>query len=203
MKYIKSLVLTGTLLFSALGYTSPAENLKQRLSSVTSYSANFNQTVTSAEGKVVQSGSGTFQVKRPNLFCLVTQQPQEISIISDGKTLWYYDPFVEQVTARHTKDAIADTPFILLTNNDQSAWEKYSVTQEGDNFTLIPTSKNSPIKRFQVRVEEGGFLRNFSITENDGQSNLYILRNMNNMPLEDKLFRFSVPKGVTLDDQRK
>ncbi len=29
--------------------------------------------------------------------------PQETQIISDGKTLWFYDPFVQQVTAQWVK----------------------------------------------------------------------------------------------------
>ena len=37
----------------------------------------------------------------------------------------------------------------------------------------------------------------------DGQTNLYVLRNITNQTLADSLFQFSVPKGVELDDQRK
>ncbi len=46
-------------------------------------------------------------------------------------------------------------------------------------------------------------LKNFSTTEKDGQTNLYVLRNITNQTLADSLFQFSVPKGVELDDQRK
>ena len=43
-----------------------------------------------------------------------TKSPQETQIIADGKTLWYYDPFVQQVTAQWVKDAVNNTPFVLF-----------------------------------------------------------------------------------------
>ncbi|MGR6981655.1 outer membrane lipoprotein chaperone LolA [Testudinibacter sp. P27/CKL/0425] len=185
-----------------LSWAAAVDDLQQRLSEVGSYSADFNQRVTTANGKLVQEGSGKFQVKRPNLFRLDTKKPQETQIIADGKTLWYYDPFVQQVTARKTEDAIDNTPFILLTSNDPKHWAQYTVTRKDDTFTLKPKSKDSAIKQFEVRIDSNGLLRNFSTIEQDGQANLYMLRNMNNVPLDNKLFQFKVPKGVELDDQR-
>lgn len=201
----KKSVLSATLaliLFSPLAFSAAVDELQQRLELVSSYKANFEQTVTTVAGKVVQNGSGTFKVKRPNLFRLDTTTPQETQIIADGKTLWYYDPFVQQVTAKKVDDAIDNTPFILLTSNDPKQWQQYEVTQQGDNFILTPKSKNSAIKQFQLRIDDKGLLRHFSTVEQDGQSNLYQLRNMNNLPIDSKEFSFSVPKGVELDDQR-
>ncbi|MBV7387600.1 outer membrane lipoprotein chaperone LolA [Pasteurellaceae bacterium TAE3-ERU1] len=197
-----------TLLTFALGaiastaLADAAGDLQQRLSQVSSYKADFTQRVTTAQGKLVQEGSGKFQVKRPNLFRLDTQSPQETHIIADGKTLWYYDPFVQQVTAKKVADAIVNTPFILLTTNDAAKWQQYKVTQQGDNFTLVPKAKNSNIKKFQIRIDANGLLKNFSIIEQDGQANLYQLRNINNLPIDASVFSFKVPKGVELDDQR-
>lgn len=201
-------VLKKTLLTFALGaiastaLADAAGDLQQRLSQVSSYKADFTQRVTTAQGKLVQEGSGKFQVKRPNLFRLDTQSPQETHIIADGKTLWYYDPFVQQVTAKKVADAIVNTPFILLTTNDAAKWQQYKVTQQGDNFTLVPKAKNSNIKKFQIRIDDNGLLKNFSTIEQDGQANLYQLRNINNLPIDASVFSFKVPKGIELDDQR-
>ena len=131
------------------------------------------------------------------------QSPQETKIISDGKTLWFYDPFVEQVTANWVEDAVNNTPFVLLTSNEKSHWQQYSVEQKSDTFVLKPKAKNSNIKQFDVRIDADGVLKGFSTIEKDGQSNLYILRNITNNPLPNDLFKFSVPKGAEFDDQRK
>lgn len=38
-------------------------------------------------------------MKRPNLFNWHMTSPDESVLVSDGQTLWFYNPFVEQVTA--------------------------------------------------------------------------------------------------------
>lgn len=199
-KIFAAFVLAASSQFALADATT---ELQSRLNQVNTLSADFSQTVTSAGGKNVQQGSGKLQIKRPNLFRMDTKSPQETQIISDGKTLWYYDPFVQQVTAQWVKDAVNNTPFVLLTSNDKSHWAQYEVSQQADTFVLKPKAKNSNIKQFDIRVDSNGVLRNFSTTEKDGQTNLYVLRNITNQPLADSLFQFSVPKGVELDDQRK
>ena len=89
--------LFGLAIFSMISIAWADEKavaeLQSRLEKVTQYSADFDQTVRSSKGKQIQSGKGKFMVKRPNLFRMDTQQPQENQIISDGKSLWFYDPF--------------------------------------------------------------------------------------------------------------
>lgn len=131
------------------------------------------------------------------------KSPQETEIVADGETLWFYDPFIQQATASWMKDVVDNTPFILLTTNDKHYWQQYSVTQNGDTFTLKPLSTDSTLKQFDIRVDKNGLLRSFSTIERDGQTNLYILRNIHTQPLDKKLFKFTVPKDVELDDQRK
>ncbi|HDR1345691.1 TPA: outer membrane lipoprotein chaperone LolA [Pasteurella multocida] len=192
-----------TLFLSSAAWADAASELQQRLSKVNVLSADYAQTVSLSDGKNVQQGSGTLKIKRPNLFRMDNKTPQENQIISDGKTLWFYDPFVEQVTANWVKDAVNNTPFVLLTSDDSSHWVQYNVEQKADTFTLKPKAKQSNIKQFDIRIDSEGVLRNFSTIEKDGQTNLYILRNITNQPLADGVFKFSVPKGVELDDQRQ
>ncbi|MGC6407805.1 outer membrane lipoprotein chaperone LolA [Bisgaard Taxon 45] len=192
-----------TLCFSSAVWADATSELQQRLSKVNVLSADYAQTVSSADGKNVQQGSGTLKIKRPNLFRMDNISPQESQIISDGKTLWFYDPFVAQVTANWVKEAVNNTPFVLLTSDDTSHWAQYSVEQKADTFTLKPKAKQSNIKQFDIRIDSEGVLRNFSTIEKDGQTNLYILRHITNQPLADSLFKFTLPKGVELDDQRK
>lgn len=187
--------------FAVADSQSVAE-LQKRLSGVAQYSADFEQTVRSGKGQELQKGQGKFFVKRPNLFRMESQSPQENVIVSDGKTLWFYDPFVAQVTASWVKDAVENTPFVLLTSSEKSHWQQYEVKQNGDTFVLKPKSAKSNIKQFDVRIDANGVLKGFSTIERDGQSNLYVLRNITGSAAAS-LFEFSVPKGAELDDQRK
>ncbi|WP_040977600.1 outer membrane lipoprotein chaperone LolA, partial [Necropsobacter massiliensis] len=194
-----ALLLTGV---SCSVWADAVTELQARLSKVEVLSADYSQKVSDPKGKEIQQGSGKIQIKRPNLFRMDNKAPQETQIISDGKTLWFYDPFVEQVTANWVKDAVNDTPFVLLTSDNKSHWNQYSVEQRADTFVLKPKSGKSNIKQFDIRIDADGVLKNFSTIEKDGQANLYLLRNITNQPLADNLFQFTLPKGVELDDQR-
>ena len=197
--------LTALSLFAmaSMAWANADIELQNRLNKVSVLSADFAQTVMSANGSNVHQGNGTLRIKRPNLFRMDTKSPQETQIIADGKTLWFYDPFVEQVTANWVKDAVNNTPFVLLTSNDKSHWAQYSVEQKDDTFVLKPKAKNSNIKQFDIRIDPNGVLKGFSTIEKDGQSNQYILRNITNQNLDGSLFKFTVPKDIELDDQRK
>lgn len=197
--------LTALSLFAmaSMAWANADIELQNRLNKVSVLSADFAQTVMSANGSNVQQGNGKLRIKRPNLFRMDTKSPQETQIIADGKTLWFYDPFVEQVTANWVKDAVNNTPFVLLTSNDKSHWAQYTVEQKDDRFVLKPKVKNSNIKQFDIRIDPNGVLKGFSTIEKDGQSNQYILRNITNQNLDGSLFKFTVPKGIELDDQRK
>ncbi|MFA9499824.1 outer membrane lipoprotein chaperone LolA [Mannheimia sp. E30BD] len=186
----------------ALADAQSVAELQRRLEQVSQYSADFDQTVRSSKGKEIQKGKGKFQVKRPNLFRMDTKSPQENLIVSDGKNLWFYDPFVSQVTVNTVQDAVNNTPFVLLTSSDKSHWDQYDVTQNADIFILKPKSKKSNLKQFDVRIDQNGLLKGFSTIERDGQSNLYVLRNITTGGVSSDLFKFTVPKGAELDDQR-
>ena len=82
-------------MLSLPAWANVAEELQNRLQKVHSFSAEFTQNVSSASGDQVQQGTGKIQIKRPNLFRMDNQTPQETQIISDGETLWFYDLFVE------------------------------------------------------------------------------------------------------------
>lgn len=201
----KYLNLTALLLvgISNVTWANAVNELQNRLNKIDVLSADYTQQVTDAQGKKIQQGSGKIQLKRPNLFRMDNETPQESQIIADGKTLWFYDPFVEQVTANWVEDTLNDTPFVLLTSNNPSHWQQYIVEQKSDTFIIKPKSKKSTIKQFNIRIEKDGVLKNFSTIENDGQSNLYILRKITNPALNDAIFTFTLPKGVEFDDQRK
>ncbi|EAR56359.1 hypothetical outer membrane lipoprotein carrier protein [Photobacterium sp. SKA34] len=124
-------------------------------------------------------------------------------LVSDGKTVWYYSPFVEQVTAMWLKDATEQTPFVLLTRNNEKDWSRYNVKQLADTFTLTPKDKTSSMDEFIVTVSKDGQVRNFSVVENDGQRSNYTLSKFTRTTPAADLFKFTPPKGVELDDQRQ
>ncbi|PSU36614.1 outer membrane lipoprotein chaperone LolA [Photobacterium phosphoreum] len=202
-KLVMSMLIAAPMLVASSAWAAtPQQALSSRLDKVNAFSANFTQKVTSPDGEVLVNGTGDLSIKRPNLFRWKTKTPDESLLVSDGKTVWYYSPFVEQVTAMWLKDATEQTPFVLLTRNSASDWSKYNVAQLVDTFTLTPKDKTSSMDKFVVTVSKAGDVRNFSVVETDGQRSQYVLTDFKKMTPAASLFTFTVPKGVELDDQR-
>lgn len=194
--------LMGSLVVSNV-WADAASDLKSRLDKVSSFHASFTQKVTDGSGAAVQEGQGDLWVKRPNLFNWHMTQPDESVLVSDGKTLWFYNPFVEQATATWLKDATSNTPFMLIARNQASDWKQYNVSQQGDSFSLTPKSPDGNLKQFNINVSPNGTINQFSAVEQDGQRSSYALKSQQNGTVSADKFKFTPPKGVTLDDQRQ
>ncbi|WP_034948558.1 outer membrane lipoprotein chaperone LolA [Erwinia oleae] len=188
---------------SASVLADASSDLQQRLDKVKTFHASFTQKVTDGGGQSVQDGEGELWVKRPNLFNWHMTAPDESVIISDGKTLWFYNPFVEQVSATWLKDATSNTPFMLIARNQNSDWKQYNIKQLGDNFELTPKAADGNLKQFTINVSSNGTINQFSAIEQDGQRSSYTLKSQQNGAVSADKFQFTPPKGVTLDDQRK
>jgi len=189
--------------------TTKAENSKRelmaKLAKIDFFSAEFNQRIFDENGNELQQGSGSISVSKPNLVHWQTTMPDESLIVSDGENLWFYDPFVEQVSVYTLESAIANTPILLITSNDEKLWQDYSVTQLTNNRYLISASnENSRVKSLELSFTKNVNnveLSAFNILDATGQLSVITLQHQGKVP-NANLFTFSVPEGVYLDDQR-
>ncbi|MFB6434731.1 MAG: outer membrane lipoprotein chaperone LolA [Candidatus Malihini olakiniferum] len=195
-------LLIGWMTSSAVA-ANAASDLQNRLNKVRTFHAMFTQKVTTAEGIALQESQGELWLKRPNLFNWKTTMPDESILISDGKTLWFYNPFVEQVTATWVQDTIGNAPFMLISRNDARKWGEYNICQYGDNFELTPKTPKGNLHQFSINVNATGIITNFTATEQDGQRSNYTLTNQQTSAVDSSKFTFILPKGVLLDDQRQ
>ncbi|MDF4913166.1 outer membrane lipoprotein chaperone LolA [Vibrio parahaemolyticus] len=200
-KLFSALVLSISF-FSVANAASPKDELNKRLAMNEGFSADFSQQVISPEGETVMEGEGSVEIARPSLFRWSTTFPDENLLVSDGKTLWYYSPFIEQVSIYWQEQATEQTPFVLLTRNRANDWDNYKISQKGNEFTLIPTAVDSTQGQFQINIDAKGVVKGFNVIEQDGQKGLFTFSNVKlGKPKADR-FTFTVPKGVEVDDQR-
>ena len=189
--------------------TDNAENSKsalmEKLAKIEFFSAEFNQQIFDEAGNELQQGSGSLSVSKPNLVNWQTIMPDESLIVSDGENLWFYDPFVEQVSVYTLESAIANTPILLITSNDEKLWQDYSVSQLSDNRYLVTANnENSRVKSLELSFAKNDNkveLSAFNILDATGQLSVITLKHLNKAP-KPNLFKFTVPEGVYLDDQR-
>ncbi|EEX92814.1 lipoprotein chaperone [Vibrio orientalis CIP 102891 = ATCC 33934] len=197
---MKKLAVLFLMSFSVLA--APKDELSQRLQKNDGFSADFAQQLISPEGDLVMEGQGKVEIARPSLFRWTTTAPDENVLVSDGQSLWYYSPFIEQVSIYWQEQATEQTPFVLLTRNRASDWDNYKVDQQGDTFILTPTAVDSNQGQFKLSIDEQGAVQGFSVVEQDGQQSNFTFNNINlNKPKANR-FTFVIPEGVEVDDQR-
>jgi outer membrane lipoprotein carrier protein len=74
----------------------------------------FTQQVFDDNGRVRESSSGRVALSAPRLFRWEYEKPYPQLIVADGKTVWVYDPDLEQVTRRPQGSAEQDSPLAAL-----------------------------------------------------------------------------------------
>jgi len=185
--------------------TNAKSALMAKLARIQHFSADFSQQVLDADGNELLNASGTLAVKKPNLVHWNTAEPDESLIVSDGQTLWYFNPFIEQVSAFLLDKALMNTPILLLTSSDPELWQHYSVSSMSDNNFLIHTNdNNSQVKTLELRFKDHtDRLDSFTILDATGQLSTFKLSKLDqNVTPDTTLFKFIIPEGVELDDQR-
>lgn len=194
--------------------------LSSKLENLDYFSAKFEQTVVSDSGEIIEKSSGKLAISKPNLANWHTLEPDELEIVSDGTDVWFYNPWIEQVSIYSLTAAIAKTPILLLTSKDKTLWEQYSVDKvntdfqdltlkkedETENFVITSKDANSQIKSLTLIFDsntENNNLKQFSFLDATGQLSHVKLTDFNKTIMPNlSLFNFIVPEGVQIDDQR-
>lgn len=177
--------------------------LKGKLTSLKQVNANFSQVVTNSEGEILNESHGTLTILRPGKFRWEVLEPEEELITSDGETMWLYSPFIEQVTLMKLSDAVAGTPFVLLSGASDEQWQKYQVKKEGNRFTIKSINEKEQHQSFIFEFDKKGSIHSFIVNEEQGQHSEFKLIDKPQIKnISADYFAFKIPDGVEIDDQR-
>jgi len=188
---------------------SAKQHLMNKLAKLAFFSADYSQKILSEQGEVLLEGTGNLAISKPNLINWKTITPDETLLISDGNTLWSYDPFIEQASAYSLAKSIHNTPILLLTSDEPTLWQQYQVKQDGQRFIVTPINANSQIKQLTLSFSTTKNsntdvqLSEFSFQDATGQVSQISLSHFNSKVKPDAaLFTFTLPEGVRLEDKR-
>lgn len=74
----------------------------------------FSQQVFDPSGKLKETSSGRVALSAPRLFRWEYEKPYEQLVVADGKSVWVYDPDLQQVTRRPQGTEEANSPLAAL-----------------------------------------------------------------------------------------
>lgn len=203
--------------------SSAAAQLQDRLSGLQSLSGLFLQEIYD-HGELLQELSGNFVLERPAKLRWVTNEPEASELIADGDTLWYYNPFIEQVTLYNQADAMRANPLLVLLDSAAN-WQAFTITDLGkhnDVTAALSEAANSsaesaaPERHYwqisdpqQVGAElflafHDDELQQLILDDGHGQVSVFHLSIQHkNEPLNAATFTFNMPPGTDVDDQRE
>jgi len=205
------------ILTSTINNNASKVELMTKLHQLEFFSANFSQQVLTESGELVEQSTGKLALSKPNLANWQVLTPDELSIVSDGKSVWFHDPWIEQVNVYSLATAIAQTPILLLTSKDDALWAQYNVTQQQpsakteaankqERYVISAIDNSSQIKSLTLifnSAMQGGQLSEFSFLDVTGQVSHITLSDFDTtIAPSQTLFDFVVPAGTQIDDQR-
>jgi outer membrane lipoprotein carrier protein len=197
--------------------------LQATLAGLQSLSGSFFQEIFD-NGELLQELSGNFVLERPAKLRWVTHEPEASELIADGDTLWYYNPFIEQVTLYNQADAMQADPLLVLLDSAAN-WQGFTITDLGKHED-VPAAfskgkSNAADSATQVRhywqisdQQQAGSelflafhedeLQQLILDDGHGQVSVFHLSiQQKNEPLSATTFTFAMPPGTDVDDQRE
>jgi len=204
---MRNWVIFLTIVFS-LGFISPEcsaddaalQRLTALLDPVKSLQANFVQTVTDADKKVLQTSQGTIAVKRGNRLRWETTSPFSYLIVTDGAVMWRFDKDLDQATRQKFSGQLADTPALILSGETQRIKANFDVSREpgkdGEYFRLQPKQKGALFRALTLAFTNNGISQLVLQDNLDQRTEIRFSSLVANPALSDTLFHFDPPKGV-------
>ncbi|WP_194755696.1 outer membrane lipoprotein chaperone LolA [Aliidiomarina indica] len=191
----------------------PKRALQAKLANLNTFQGEFIQEVYDGD-ELIQEGTGYFYLERPAKLRWVTDAPDESTLVADGETLWYYNPFIEQVTLFRQSEAMQANPLLLLLDAEQANWDAFSVSYDGKKLWTVEDSDKAAAGMGSVlhlafldavsddpAVQD--MLYKLILEDGHGQRSVFSLQDMQkNQPLPAQAFIFSIPEGTDIDDQR-
>ena len=201
MQLLKSIVSLLSLPLALGAYASDdggdIQQLRDLLEPIVSLSAQFEQHMVDANGVELQQSNGLFQVAKPNSLRWIVEQPMPQQVISDGNSLWVYDPDLEQVMVQPFTGDIQSAPAMLFSGDLQALDSAYLVEQLSAGSFLLTAEQVTSLFS-SVQIDFDNLLPTFiALTDNLGQVTRISFSELEyNPPLGADLFVFEIPLGV-------
>ena len=183
------------------GKAEDIQRLRDLLHPISSLSAQFKQRISDADGFELQVSQGLFEVSQPNKLRWIVKQPMPQQVISDGITLWVYDPDLEQVIIQPFDKDIAATPAILFSGDLDSLDSVYFVEQLAESsFLLTPEEEGSLFRSTAIQFD-GAKPSVIVLTDTLGQITRISFTGLKlNPPISADQFVFKIPQGIDIID---
>lgn len=181
-----------------------AERLTRLLADLHTFRADVRQLITESSGGVLEESDILFMLKRPHGFYWETLAPFPELIVTNGTTLWNYQPDLLQLTIADWNPSESELAAQLLGGEVDVVASEYNieavpVADNGWEFVLRPRDSASLYERVIVFFNDS-LLESILLINTSGQRTLWEFFNRQvNDPVDDSVFNFQAPDDDFLD----
>lgn len=198
------LLIATSLSGAATPATAGNTALDRFLSGLSTWQADFTQSVSDGRGRKVGEGRGRLLVSRPGRFrweiAPVDGADEGQLLVADGKNLWFLDRDLQQVTVRPVEEALTQSPATLLSGSGDVR-EAFDIAADGradglDWVAVTPRTRDGDFQRARLGFR-GNDLARMELEDRLGQrTTLRFSGSARNAPVDPALLAFTPPEGV-------
>jgi outer membrane lipoprotein carrier protein len=200
-------VIPPSVVFGITGETVLVE-VQKRYENTSDFEAQFVQEYVGKVMQRLQKGEGKVYFKKRGMMLWDYQTPKQ-KLISNGQTLWYYQPEENQVFVSDISNILKEkTPLAFLAGEGNLSRdfnlvnfnEALSAREENYVVELAPKEPNATLSKLVLTVDK----KNYAVIQTDvidGLGNITRTRFLNiktNLSLQDSLFQFTIPPGTEI-----
>lgn len=183
---------------------SSLDRLDSLLSDIETLSSDVVQLIVESDGGVLEESEIKMQLKKPDGFYWETLTPFPELIVTDGSTLWNYQPDLEQVVIEDWDSSRSELAAQLLSGNIESLAGDYrieSVTlneSEHQEFELSPRAADSVYQIISINFMSNE-LESIYLNSKNGQQTVWRFENVvRNQEIADSQFLFIPPDNIEI-----
>lgn len=203
------IALVSSVCFVFISVDAHAQNgaearLDQLLLNVETLSAEVLQLIVESDGGVLEESEIQMYLKRPDGFYWETLDPFPELVVTDGRTLWNYQPDLEQLVIEDWDSSQSELAAQLLSGQTDQLKMDYLielVSEKGADFTefrLTPLASDSVYSYITITFQLAE-LDSIHLSNKNGQQTLWQFSQVQrNEHLEDSLFQFDPPPGIEI-----
>lgn len=201
MRTVRWLGLTALLLASH-AFAGARDELDTFTRGLKGLEGQFAQQVFDGKGKLKENSSGKVALSAPRLFRWEYVKPYPQLIVADGKTVWVYDPDLEQVTRRPQGVEEQNSPLSALIDPGKLD-SQFKVTEAGvadglDWLELAPKgdAADASFRSARLGFGDAGLVRMEVVDALGQRTKIDFSEWKRNPSFPRSTFRYTPPKGV-------
>ena len=183
--------------------------IQKQYQSIRSFSGRFVQSSHRADSETgPKKAEGLVSYKRPGKMRWLYEAPEEQLLVTNGQTMWLYDPLLENVTVQKLEKITEGTAlsFLLGFGNLQTDFIHRGITknllngQDGLILELEPKKSTANLAFIQLNVHPETYnLQTIALMDQQNNYRTIQLKNVKyNLEIQDSYFEFKVTNDMEL-----